>query len=433
MRLLCAITLICCVFECHAVIKVKQFYETTITLPAPARHVGVVNPKIANVHLSSPTMLHIYGESPGITSVYATGDQQKVLFRSEIRVKTNLQPLKQDIKRIAPDVRIRTLNTSILLSGSVASPKIAEQLMDMAKSYASNEQIINHLEVRSSVQVNLRVRVAEIARNSRKELGIKWNNILRPDNFVIGLATNFGKSFSETSQASLTYRDKNYDINGVVDALAAEGFVTILAEPDLTATSGETASFLAGGEFPVPIVTEDHIDVTYKEFGVRLSFTPTVIDRNRIQLKVRPEVSEISQANSVTINGFVIPGLKVRRTETTVELGSGQSFAIAGLLQNETSSASTGFPKLKDLPVLGPLFRSTRFNRRESELAIIVTPYIVKPITASQKPMTPIDDFIPALDIDLLYKQKFMIPAEQAGRADFGPIGFIIDMPRRRR
>lgn len=187
---------------------------------------------------------------------------------------------------------------------------------------------------------------------------------------------------SDTGFAHLVYETSHADINAIIDALESEGLISLLAEPNLTALSGETASFLAGGEFPVPVVDRlGGASVDFKDYGVSLAFTPTVLTSNRINLKVMPEVSSISSAGAVTVNGINIPALTTRRASTSVELGSGQSFAIAGLLLADTDQSVDKFPGLGDLPILGALFRSTRFERRETELVVIVTPYLVRPVS----------------------------------------------------
>ena len=225
------------------------------------------------------------------------------------------------------------------------------------------------------------------------------------------------------------------DINSVIDALAGDNLITILAEPNLTAQSGETASFLAGGEFPVPTGTSGNsssITVEFKQFGVSLAFVPTVLGPNRLNLRIRPEVSELTTTGAVSIplasGSITIPALQVRRAETTVELGSGQSFAIAGLLQRSTTQIDSGVLGLGDLPIIGPLFRSDQFQRNETELVIIVTPYIVQPVSDPNKLVTPTDGFRPATDFERLVSQRQIargIPMPQLrSRAD---AGFIVE------
>lgn len=281
-----------------------------------------------------------------------------------------------------------------------------------------SREVINNLTLLSGIQVNLRVRVAEISREVTRDLGFNWLAAFNDGTFQLGLRTGTGVlgtaigaiTGATTSTGGLVgigYRGGNWDINGIIDALAQDRLVTILAEPNLTAQSGEVASFLAGGEFPVPSAASSNsnaLTVEYKQFGVSLSFVPTVLSPERLNMRVRPEVSELSDQNSVTfpLAGSVvrIPGLTVRRAETTIEVGSGQSFAIAGLLSRTSGYNNSGIAGLGDIPVLGTLFRSDRFRRNETELVIIITPYLVRPVSDPQALATPLDSFRPATDLE---------------------------------
>ena len=197
----------------------------------------------------------------------------------------------------------------------------------------------------------------------------------------------------------------NLDLNYAIDALDREGFLTVLAEPNLTALTGQAANFLAGGEFPIPVPTRDGIGIEYREFGVKLDFTPTVLNSGRISMQVRPEVSDLSDAGAIRINDISVPSISTRRAETTIELGSGQSFAIAGLIENSVSQDKDKYPGLGDIPIIGALFRSDRFRREETELLIVVTPYLVKPV--SDRHITlPTDNFVAPNDVDRILKGK---------------------------
>jgi pilus assembly protein CpaC len=232
-------------------------------------------------------------------------------------------------------------------------------------------------------------------------------------------------------------RSTQLDINGVIDALDRERMVTLLAEPNLTAMSGETASFLAGGEFPIPISVEnDRIGIEFKSFGVSLAFTPTILSEQRISLRVRPEVSQLSDNGSIKLGNLVIPALATRRAETTVELGSGQSFAIAGLLQNNTEQVAQSVPGLSQIPILGPLFRSDKYLRNESELVIIVTPYLVRPAGSPTRLALPTDGLVRPNDFERIlagntYRPQIAGrrggPRSAAGGALIGPAGFILE------
>jgi pilus assembly protein CpaC len=229
----------------------------------------------------------------------------------------------------------------------------------------------------------------------------------------------------------------NFDVNTVIDALENEGLLTILAEPNLTTTSGETASFLAGGEFPIPVPQDNNtITIEFKKFGVGLAFTPTLLNDGRINLRVRPEVSQLSSNGEVRINGFAVPALTTRRAETTIEVGSGQSFAIAGLIQNNTTHDVRRFPGLGDVPILGALFRSDGFRRNETELVIVATPYIVKPVSDSRMVSLPTDGLIAPSDLERLGRDPLVrqqqpvgqpTPVLSSGRRLVGTVGFTLD------
>jgi len=272
------------------------------------------------------------------------------------------------------------------------------------------------------------VRVIEAQRQALKRVGINWESVGRIGSFALGLASPTDIAFSDSGSllrmgapagGLLNIRNTGAggrDINAVVDLLATENFISILAEPNLVALSGETASFLAGGEFPVVATSGlNQVSVTYKQFGVSLAFTPTIYGDGRINLKVRPEVSQLSTQGQVVLNGFTIPALTTRRAETTVELGSGQSFMIGGLINNTSSQDIQRLPGLGDIPILGALFRSDSFQRNETELVILVTPYIVKP--SSGRMMTPADGHVPPNDADryLFGKTYRQQPAGQGG------------------
>ncbi len=239
---------------------------------------------------------------------------------------------------------------------------------------------------------------------------------------------------SVPNQVSVSYGNS---FDSILDLLASDGLITMLAEPNLTARSGETASFLAGGEFPVPVAASANsntITVAFKQYGVSLTFVPTVLSSNRISMRVRPEVSELTNTGAVSVQisstaSVTIPALTVRRAETTVELGSGQSFAIAGLLQNSVNSNAQGLPYLGELPILGPLFKSDLFQHNESELVIVVTPYLVRPVNLVSAVHVPTDGFLPANDFDraFLLRQRARggVPPGEPGA--LGDAGFLLN------
>lgn len=315
---------------------------------------------------------------------------------------------------------------TIVLSGVVANAADAERAETLARTFVpGRSDVINNIGLHSSIQVNVRVRIAEVSRQIVRQLGFNWLAFGKAGNFALGLATGnpagtvlggltaaapSGSLSSSASRFALGVADAagTLDINSVIDALAQDQLITLLAEPNLTAQSGETASFLAGGEFPIPVAAgsgnSNSITIEFKQYGVSLSFVPTVLGPNQLNLRIRPEVSQLSTQGAVTVplaGGTVtIPALTVRRAETTVELGSGQSFAIAGLLEHSSTQLNSGLIGLGELPVIGPLFRSNQFQRNESELVIIVTPYLVRPVSNPNELRTPVDGFVPATDLD---------------------------------
>jgi len=371
-----------------------------VRLDGPARTVFVADPTIADIQVKSPRLIYLLARKPGETTLFAVDADEHVLANIPIKVSHNLSRLRQAISDLVPGaaITIESVEGSIIIGGEVDSATAAKDIIDVAEKFiAVGGSVINRLNINAPNQVNLRVRIAEISRDIDKQLGFNWTLAGALGGLPITLATT--NSFTSTALHSVTssLSKQGWNLNSVIDALEDEGLVQILAEPNLSAISGETASFLAGGEFPI-LVPGDGTSVTieFKKFGVSLAFTPTVIGKNRINLHVRPEVSQLSSTNSVTLNNYSVPSLTTRRTETTVELASGQSFAIAGLIQNNVTHDVSKFPGLGDVPILGQLFKSDRFQHDESELVIIVTPYMVKP--TSQRLSAPTDGFVPPHD-----------------------------------
>lgn len=373
-----------------------------VKLGAAAASVFVANPDIADVAVKSPKLVYVFGKKPGETVLYAADEQDNVLISMPISVSHNLGRLREALRELVPggEIDAQSVQSGIVLTGFVPNATQAEDAARLAGRFiGEGQEVINRLQVTTANQVNLRVRVAEVKRSIIRQLGIDWSVATDPNEMFFGVASSqaFAGQLAtlltgtqQTDLARLGYSHSNLDINGLIDALATEGLATVLAEPNLTALSGETASFLAGGEFPVPVPQSSSdqtgvstlITVEFKKFGVSLAFTPTVLSGNRISMRVAPEVSALTDDGAVQISGFTIPALTTRKAETTVELASGQSFAIAGLIQNSMTHNYKKVPGLGDIPVLGELFKSDSFQRDESELVIIVTPYAVAPVSA---------------------------------------------------
>lgn len=381
---------------------------TMVRLPAPMSDLFVANDAIADVQVRSTNQLYVFGKARGETTVYATDKSGRVVYAANVRVGNNISSVDEMLRMAMPDAQIQAtpMNNLVLLTGTVSSPDDAAEAQRLTQAYlGEGTQVVSRLRSAVPLQVNLRVRIAEVNRSVLKQIGV---NLLSRDSsggFQFGIAqgtptatTGSGGTFRAVGTgAGLTIgaagRLFGLDLSGALDLLATDGLVTTLAEPNLTALSGETASFLAGGEFPIPISqgVGGAITVEYKQYGVGLAFTPVVLADGRISMRVRPEVSELSNEGSLRLNGFEVPALTTRRAETTVELGSGQSFMLAGLLRSSNQNSIERAPFLGDLPILGSLFRSTRFRRSETELVIIVTPYLVRPVNG--RLATPVDGY----------------------------------------
>jgi len=382
-------------------LNLSQGTGTLVRLSAPMSDVFVANDAIADVQVRSATQLYVFGKGRGETTVYATGKNGRVVYAANVRVGNNLGSLDEMLNLAMPEASIQAtpMNNLVLLTGTVASPTDVEEAQRLVQAYVGEgTQVVSRLRSATPLQVNLRVRIAEVSRSLLKQIGV---NLLATDTtsgFQFGVAKGGGIALpppggdnafppqvirnSIGSTLSASGKLFGLDILSSLDLAEVDGLVTTLAEPNLTALSGETASFLAGGEFPIPISQGNNaVTIEYKQYGVGLAFTPIVLADGRISMRVRPEVSELSDAGSVRLNDFVVPALTTRRAETTVELGSGQSFMIAGLLKNGTNNSIDKAPFLGDLPILGTLFRSTKFQRQETELVILVTPYLVRPVS----------------------------------------------------
>jgi pilus assembly protein CpaC len=394
--------------------------------------VFIANPGIADVSAKSDRLLYLFGKAVGTTTLFALDSNYNVIANIQVLVTHSLSRLQDSLDRLVPNgsITASSVDGAIILEGTVETGSEAENARRLAARFiGEGGEIINRLAVTAPNQVNLRVRIAEVSREVINQFGFNWD-VLYDGAFQLGL-----QSFPPTAGVNAIFGAGNIgdvSIDGLLDILADDDLVTILAEPNLTAVSGETASFLAGGEFPIPVSQdEDTITVQFKQFGVSLAFTPTLLGRGRVSMRVRPEVSQLSTAVQVVAGGLSIPSLTTRRAETTVELASGQSFAIAGLILDNTRQENQRIPGLSDLPILGALFESDRFQRNETELVIIVTPYIVRPVDADQL-RTPLDPYrVPPTAKTKTGPTRRTVPVDPAQASSLGDApnntGFILD------
>jgi pilus assembly protein CpaC len=405
----------------HAAAEVVAGAETALKLEAgkgrlirlsrPAATVFIAEPKIADVQVKSATLVYVIGKAPGSTSLFAIDKQEQMIANLAVNVGMDEGRLRDMLRAQSPasQVQVASAGDALILTGKVASAAEGEDVLRIASQFLQGDakdragRLVNRLTIEAPNHINQRVPIAEGSREASQQLGFNWESLVRvgDDGGILGWATGTdivkegGKIERPPGNlgavvARLVNPLTGKDINLLIDALAAKNQVTILAEPNLTAVSGETASFLAGGEFPIPVPQGlNQTTVQFKQFGVSLSFVATILDGGRISLNVRPEVSQLASSGSINVGGVTIPALTTRRAETTDDQGSGQSFAIAGLLQNNVTRELQKLPGVGDVPVLGELFRSKRFQRNESELVIIVTPYLVKPV--SRRLATPLD------------------------------------------
>ncbi|MGV8995698.1 MAG: type II and III secretion system protein family protein [Parvibaculaceae bacterium] len=409
-----------------------------VELPVSARDVLVSDPAIVDAVVRTAKRIYLIGLKVGQTNAFFFNEKGQQIVNLEIRVERDLTSLRDTLHQFFPDARIdvQAMNDHIVLSGSVANASEADKARDLAARYVGgDEKVLNMLAIEGKEQVMLKVTVAEMQRSVIKQLGVDLSAAGSIGNLALNLATSnpFTIQGQQLGGAIGTANANSGDLTSALKALEEDGLVRTLAEPTLTAISGEGAKFLAGGEFPVPASKDKdgNITVTYKPFGVGLAFTPVVLSEGRISLKISTEVSELTTNGQYTSNGFTIPALKVRRAETTLEMPSGGSLVMAGLLSDSTKQNIDGVPGVKDLPVLGQLFRSRDYQKNETELVIIVTPYVVDP-TSRDKIALPTDGFAPASDMDTIlmgrlnatYGVKGAAPTDKKLK---GPVGFVVD------
>ena len=407
-----------------------------VTLSRPMSDLFVADDSVADVQVRSPTQLYVFGKKSGETTVSATAKGGAVLYAATVRVGNNYDSIGTMLRLAMPDAQVNAtpMNGLVLLTGTVAAPDDAAEAERLVQAYVGEgTRVLSRLKTATPLQVNLQVRIAEVSRGFAKNVGMNLTTIDGSGGFKFGIGsgrppasfyttdpnlplgvgqsvqgytidpvsgtivqrpgTTITPGSQRTTIGGLT-KLLGLNILGALDLGETVGQVTTLANPNLTALSGETGTFLAGGEVPIPISQGlGTVSVEYKQYGVGLSYTPTVLADGRISMRVKPEVSQLDYSNAVTLSGTRVPGITTRRTETTVELGSGQSMMISGLLSNNHNNTYDKTPGLGNLPVLGSLFRSNAWQRNETELVIVITPYLVKPVNNQADIRLPTDGY----------------------------------------
>jgi pilus assembly protein CpaC len=406
----------------------------------PIKRISIANPEIADFLLISPKQVYLTGKTAGATNL-TLWQNNHIIAVYDLEVVYDISGLKQRLHQVLPeenDLQVLSTNDSITLAGKVTNAASATQAVHLAKAYAPEGNVQNLIEVGGVHQVMLEVRVSEISRNLTRRLGI---NLFYNRGGDFGVSTLGGLAqLVSPSQAELATGPLGWQVSqavntffrfssgsatwtGLIDALKEDGLVKVLAEPTLITLSGKPANFLAGGEFPIPVPQGlGTVAIDYKQFGVGLAFKPTVLGKDKISIDVSPEVSELDFTTAVLLEGFVVPGIRTRRTSTTIELADGQSFAIAGLLRDSTRSVIQKYPLLGEIPVLGALFQSKEYQKEESELIIIVTPHLVKPLDVANQSL-PTDSYTDPDDVEfyiggMLEGKNPNLAAQETGSMD---------------
>jgi pilus assembly protein CpaC len=388
---------------------VEKGRSAVVEANAPFTTLVVADPDIAEAMATSNQSFFLRGKQPGATTVLIYGASGQIAELINVEVEIGLDELRTDLSNLLPgeDIQVYPVHDGIFLDGKLTTAAAAEMALQVAERYVPGG-VANGLSIGQSQQVLLEVRFLEASRNAVKEIG--FGNAINANDFVSTTESGTVSGLAEKTVALFTNVGKeNIDIR--LRALEEKGIVRTLAEPNLVALSGDTASFLAGGEFPIPVAARNgEITVEFKKFGVGLDFTPTVLGDGLVNLRVRPEVSALDRNNGIRAANIEIPGISVRRADTTIELRDGQAFAVAGLLQNDYSNDVRQTPWLSNVPVLGALFSSKRYQRNESELVIIVTPRLVQPAPHPDMLTSPLDAFAEPSESEFFLMDKTAIP-----------------------
>ncbi|MEO9825235.1 MAG: type II and III secretion system protein family protein [Paracoccaceae bacterium] len=433
--------------EVSTALQVPMNRAVVVEAENPFAELSIANPGIADISTLSDRTIYVLGKAPGRTTLTLLGPDGRLITNVEVQVTPDVAEFKERLRQILPGegIEVRTANDGIVLSGVVSSIEKLDRALDLASRYAP-DRVSNLMVVGGTHQVMLKVRFAEVQRTVLKSVnaglaGAGGDVAVAngPGNFETGVFGNTVLNFTENfsgGQLAAQGSIGGLAFSALLEALESKDMVRTLAEPNLVALSGQEASFLAGGEYPIPVVDEDGgIAVDYKPFGVQLSFIPRVVDNTRINLELTAAVSSIDDTASVTNGGFSINAFSRRETSTTVEMMDGQSFAISGLLQDDFSDATSQVPWLGDIPVLGALFRSARYQRDQSELVVIITPHLVAP-TSGEALALPTDRIRPPTERELFLFGQTARPAgapttgaaAEVARQDYsGSYGYVME------
>ena len=429
----------------NASIRIAKGKPRTIKTNAAFYEIVIGDPDIANVNPLTDDSFYVLGNNLGTTGIALFDENKQLVGTVDIEVTLDTDRLASTIRDSVPggeDIKVSSANGRVVLSGSANDQVAADKASKIASNFSGEEDVINSVNISSSQQVQLNVRFVEINRQVGQELGTKIGVEYLNGSGGIGFNSNPSSSTNVPAAEIIGgLLSGGFSIDVAIKALEERGVARRLAEPNLIARSGQKASFLAGGEFPIPISEEDgKITVDYKKYGVSLDFTPTVLADGLISLDIQPEVSSIDASASYSLGNISIPGFVVRRAQTSIDLKSGQSFMMAGLLQSENNMNQQRVPGLGKLPILGPLFTSKAYQRRETDLVIIVTPYLVKPIDPSKKLATPTDGTVAASNVDYFLGNAEEVRVSDAARAlsatsggaaAYAPgVGHFLDLPK---
>jgi pilus assembly protein CpaC len=417
------------------------------------KHAVVGAPEILDAMPVSDRTLYLLGKKIGTTNVSVFADNGDLIGVLDVVVEADVGDLRRkiDVRGEGGGIRVASENGQVVLSGTARDAVAAQRAVALAKALSPTTPIVNAMTVAPSQQVMLKVRFLEATRSAQRDLGVNWSTgsgsrgantglgSVAPTNSgglplfqSVGTLASGGSPFG-VLLASMV--NNGASVNVLVSALETKGLIRSLAEPDLVALSGDKASFLAGGEFPVPVPGAlGVVSIDYKPYGVGLAFTPTVLRDGLINIVIKPEVSQLDTSNPVQVAGISVPPLIVRRASTTIELRDGQSFMLGGLLQNTSTTAQDQLPWIGDVPVLGALFRSSQYQKNETDLVILVTPHLVRPLPPTAPIRTPLDSSVPANDIDFFLMGKAEVSPALArlavGAINRPYVGHILDLPR---